>query len=88
MPDQVLTEPLSTAFELLTKVKAQHENQQAAGDSASLAAAATGRANPTPELVQQLQQLESRVGHTKPSPTLACMQSCRLDSGPPCLLVC
>jgi hypothetical protein len=77
---QVLTEPLSTAFELLTKVKAQHENQQQAGDSAALAAASTARANFSPELVQQLQQLESRVGHTEHASTLARMHA-KLQTG-------
>jgi hypothetical protein len=60
---QSLTEPLSTAFELLTKIKAQ-QGQQAADDSAVMAATG-GAAAPTPHkpsaLTLQLLQLESQV---------------------------
>jgi hypothetical protein len=62
---QSLTEPLSTAFELLTKIKAQ-QGQQAADDSAVMAATGpAGAAAPTPHkpsaLTLQLLQLESQV---------------------------
>lgn len=61
---QALTDPLSTAFELISKVKAQQGNcqqLQQARNSAD-AAAATVPPGACPELVQQLQQLEAQVG--------------------------
>lgn len=64
---QTLIDPLSTAFELLTKAKAQHrEQQQAAVDSSNVATspgpgAAGGNAGGASALLQQVLQLESKV---------------------------
>lgn len=60
---QALITPLSTAFELLSKLKASNtEQQQQPGEEASAAATAANAAEGS-ELQQQLLQLESRVSH-------------------------